>query len=80
LGLVLYRGAVRRALRFARVLSLLYPSEVSHTLREDIPTSMPSPRYQGTAREWYHTEMDKLRSENWRLISENERLRQRAKA
>jgi hypothetical protein len=57
-----------------------YPKEVRPTLGEKVPTNMPSPCYQGTAREWYHTEMDKLRSENWRLISENERLRQRAKA
>jgi hypothetical protein len=57
-----------------------YPDKVRHTLREDTPASMPSPRYQGTAREWYHTEMDKLSCENWRLISENERLRQQARA
>lgn len=57
-----------------------YPKEVRATPREDIPTSMPSPRYQGTAREWYHTEMDTLVCENWRLISENEKLRQQAEA
>jgi hypothetical protein len=57
-----------------------YPEEVRPTPREDIPTSMPSPRYEGTAREWYHTEMDKLVCENWRLVSENERLRQQARA
>jgi hypothetical protein len=56
-----------------------YPKEVRPTPGEDVPTSMPSPRYRGTAREWYHAEMDKLQSEYWRLIGENERLRQQAR-
>jgi hypothetical protein len=57
-----------------------YPEKVRPSPRADTAAEIPSPRYQGTAREWYHTEMDKLHSEYWRLISENERLRQQAKA
>lgn len=57
-----------------------YPKKVRPTPLGEMPADMPSPRYQGTAREWYHTEMDKLHCENWRLSSENERLRQQARA
>jgi hypothetical protein len=57
-----------------------YPQEVRPTLQEDIPVSMAAPRYEGTGREWYYREMERLRSEYWRLISENERLREKSKA
>jgi hypothetical protein len=57
-----------------------YPEKVRHTPRGNIPADIPSPCYQGTAREWYHTEMDKLACENWRLTCENEKLRQQERA
>jgi hypothetical protein len=60
-----------------------YPEEVRPRLQEErhtIPTSMAAPRYEGTGREWYYSEMERLRSEYWRLISENERLREKSKA
>jgi hypothetical protein len=57
-----------------------YPEEVRPTLQEETPTGMVAPRYEGTGREWYFSEMERLRSEYWRLISENERLREKSKA
>jgi hypothetical protein len=36
---------------------------------------MPAPRYEGTARDWYYGENERLKDEYWRLIAENERLR-----
>jgi hypothetical protein len=56
-----------------------YPEEVCPTLQDEIPTRMAAPRYEGTGREWYYREMGRLRSEYWKLISENERLREISK-
>jgi hypothetical protein len=57
-----------------------YPEEIRPTLQDEIPTSMAAPRYEGTGREWYYSELERLRSEYWRLTSENERLREKSKA
>jgi hypothetical protein len=56
-----------------------YPKEVRPTQPEEAPASMPAPRYKGTSRDWYYSEMERLRSEHWRLTSENERLHEKSK-
>lgn len=56
-----------------------YPQEVRPTSSQETPTSLPAPHYKGTTRNWYYSEMERLRNEYWRLISENERLREEAK-
>ena len=57
-----------------------YPKEVCSTLPTEPPSSLLTPRYKGTSRDWYYSEMERLRNECWRLISENERLREKSKA
>jgi hypothetical protein len=52
-----------------------YPKEIRPALQGGMPISMPAPHYEGTAREWYYSENERLKNEYWRLISENERLR-----
>jgi hypothetical protein len=53
-----------------------YPKRISPKLQEKAPIRMPAPRYEGTTRDWYYSEIERLRSEYWRLNSENERLRE----
>jgi hypothetical protein len=52
-----------------------YPKKIRRPQKDGAPISMAAPRFEGTAREWYYSEIERLRSEYWRLISENERLR-----
>jgi hypothetical protein len=52
-----------------------YPEKIRPSPQEEMPVSMPAPRYEGTAREWYYSENERLNDEYWRLINENERLR-----
>lgn len=53
-----------------------YPQEVHPTLQEEMPRRMPAPRYEGTTRHWYYNEMERLRNEYWKVIDENEKLRE----
>jgi hypothetical protein len=52
-----------------------YPREIGPTLDEEMSIDMPVPTYEGTAREWCYSEMERLNSEYWRLTKENNRLR-----
>jgi hypothetical protein len=52
-----------------------YPDRVSHLAGGEAPARMPGPGFEGTAREWYYSEQERLRAENDELRSENERLR-----
>ena len=54
-----------------------YPKKIRPTPREGMPISMPAPRYEGTAREWYYSENERLNDEYWKLVHENERLRRK---
>jgi hypothetical protein len=52
-----------------------YPKEIRAALQEEIPKYMTAPCFEGTAREWCYSEIERLRGEYWRLVSENEALR-----
>ncbi len=52
-----------------------YPKKVCPAPQEDVPASMSVPRYEGTARAWYYGENERLNTEYWKLVDENERLR-----
>jgi hypothetical protein len=52
-----------------------YPKQIPLRRQERVPRSMPPPSYEGTVREWYQSENERLQNEYWRLWQENERLR-----
>jgi len=47
-----------------------YPLKIGPAPRSNNPTYLGPPRFEGTARQWYYSENDRLRSENERLRRE----------
>ena len=47
-----------------------YPLKIGPATRSNNPTYLGPPRFEGTARQWYYSENDRLRSENERLLRE----------
>jgi hypothetical protein len=52
-----------------------YPQEIRPTLQQEMPKGKTVPCFEGTTREWYYSEIQRLRGQYWKLMSDNERLR-----
>jgi hypothetical protein len=52
-----------------------YPDRVYHPAGGEAPARMTGPGFEGTAREWYYSEQERLRAENESLRCENDELR-----
>jgi hypothetical protein len=52
-----------------------YPAHASAAASRGGDPLVPAPRYEGTARDWLYRELDRLRTENYSLQQENERLK-----